>query len=231
MPAVNNVLGRRRQPPARPRPSCSPTQASQLTSSRSSLSPARSDPGSRCKATRCGSWPSSASGARRAPPAYPFDSIGLATPDGDGTLLADIPDARTGGPDFPAAVGMPRPDLARILPTRAAAAGTKLRFGTMFTAMEHDPGGVDITFSDGSAGRTTCSSAPTASALDPPRHGYPARDPLARHGDLARLRPRPDSVVRTDLYYGGPVLYRRLCPTGENRSTPTSSRPRRTAPP
>ena len=59
---------------------------------------------------------------------YAFNSVGLRAP--DGTLLAEIPDARTGGPDLPATVGMPRPDLARILVDRAMAMGVKFRFGT-----------------------------------------------------------------------------------------------------
>ncbi len=61
---------------------------------------------------------------------YPFDSLGLRAPDPAGTLLAEIPDARTGGPELPATVGLPRPALARIMTDRAAAAGAKLRLGT-----------------------------------------------------------------------------------------------------
>ena len=55
---------------------------------------------------------------------------GIRAPDPAGTVLAEIPDARTGGPDLPAVLGMPRSDLARILAARAAEAGAKLRFGT-----------------------------------------------------------------------------------------------------
>jgi 2-polyprenyl-6-methoxyphenol hydroxylase-like FAD-dependent oxidoreductase len=49
---------------------------------------------------------------------YPFDSLGLRAPDPAGTLLAEIPDARTGGPDLPATVGLPRRALARIMTDR-----------------------------------------------------------------------------------------------------------------
>ena len=58
---------------------------------------------------------------------YPFSSAGLRAPDPAGTLLADLPDVRTGGPDLPATVGLPRPALARIMTDRAVAAGAKLR--------------------------------------------------------------------------------------------------------
>ena len=66
---------------------------------------------------------------------YPFDSLGLRAPDPAGTLLAEIPDARTGGPDLPATLGLPRPALARIMTDRATAAGAKLRLGTRVSSL------------------------------------------------------------------------------------------------
>src|SRR5262245_41174219 len=59
---------------------------------------------------------------------YPFDVTGLRAPDPYGTLLVEIPDAKTGGPGLPAVLGMPRPALARILIDRAAEAGATVRF-------------------------------------------------------------------------------------------------------
>src|SRR3954454_22436261 len=53
---------------------------------------------------------------------YAFDVTGFRAPDPHGTLLFEVPDARTGGPDLPAVLGMPRPDLARILVERAGEA-------------------------------------------------------------------------------------------------------------
>jgi 2-polyprenyl-6-methoxyphenol hydroxylase-like FAD-dependent oxidoreductase len=35
---------------------------------------------------------------------YPFDSLGIRAPDPAGTLVAEFPDVRTGGPDLPATV-------------------------------------------------------------------------------------------------------------------------------
>ena len=84
---------------------------------------------------------------------YPFDSAGLRAPDAAGTLLADLPDVRTGGPDLPATVGLPRPALARIMTDRAVAAGAALRLGTAAITLSQDGNGVDVTFADGSAGR------------------------------------------------------------------------------
>ena len=48
---------------------------------------------------------------------YAFSSLGLRAPDPAGTLLAEVPDAHSGGSDLPATCGMSRPALARILLT------------------------------------------------------------------------------------------------------------------
>src|SRR3954471_15317036 len=79
---------------------------------------------------------------------YAFDVTGIRAPDPAGTVVAEIPDAKTGGPDLPAVMGMPRPELARILIDRATEVGVKVRFGTTFTELAQDEDGVDVTFSD-----------------------------------------------------------------------------------
>src|SRR3954453_10491977 len=84
---------------------------------------------------------------------YAFDVTGIRAPDPNGSIVAEIPDAKTGGPDLPAVMGMPRPELARILADRATEAGVKVRFGTTVTELVQDDAGVDVTFSDGSTGR------------------------------------------------------------------------------
>ena len=76
-----------------------------------------------------------------------------ARPGPGGTLLVEMDDVRTGGPDLPATVGMYRPALARILTEAAAAAGAKLRFGTTVQSLTQDADGVDVTFSDGTSSR------------------------------------------------------------------------------
>ena len=148
---------------------------------------------------------------------YPFDSLGLRAPDPAGTLLAEIPDARTGGPDLPATVGLPRPALARIMADRAAAAGAKLRLGTSLSSLSPDDGGVDVVFSDGSAGRydlvvgadgIRSATRRMIGVTDEPR-------PTGM-GIFRAFGPRPDSVTRTDLYYGGPCYIAGYCPTSED---------------
>src|SRR3954471_17325832 len=77
----------------------------------------------------------------------------IRAPDPLGSVVAEIPDAKTGGPDLPAAMGMPRPELARILVDRATEVGVTVRFGTTITELTQDDPGVDVTFSDGSTSR------------------------------------------------------------------------------
>src|SRR3954468_12566513 len=84
---------------------------------------------------------------------YAFDTTGIRAPDPNSTVVAEIADAKTGGPDLPAVMGMPRPELARILVDRATEVGVKVRYGTTFTELSQDDDGVDVTFSDHSTGR------------------------------------------------------------------------------
>ncbi|WP_326950129.1 FAD-dependent oxidoreductase [Amycolatopsis sp. NBC_01307] len=146
---------------------------------------------------------------------YSFDSVGLRAP--DGTLLVEMPDARTGGPDLPAAMGMPRPALARILLERAGEAGAEMRFGLAVTALECDPAGVDVSFSDGSTGRYDLvvgadGIRSTVRRLIGVETGIRATG----MGIWRAFGPRPASVTRTDLCYGGPCYIAGYCPTGED---------------
>ena len=148
---------------------------------------------------------------------YAFDVTGIRAPDPAGTVVAEIPDARTGGPDLPAAMGMPRPELARILLDRATGVGVKVRFGTTFTELDQDDDGVDVTFSDGSTGRYDLVVAAdglrsyTRRAL-----GIQLETRSLGMGIWRAFGPRPASVTRTDLYYGGPSFIAGYCPTGED---------------
>jgi 2-polyprenyl-6-methoxyphenol hydroxylase-like FAD-dependent oxidoreductase len=156
---------------------------------------------------------------------YAFDVTGIRAPDPAGTVVAEIPDARTGGPDLPAAMGMPRPELARILVDRATEAGVKIRFGSTFTELRQDDDGVDVTVSDGLDGRSTGGRRERYDLVIG-ADGVRSRTRRAIGIDLATrsvgmgiwraFGPRPESVTRTDLYYGGPSYIAGYCPTGED---------------
>jgi len=148
---------------------------------------------------------------------YAFDVTGFRAPDPDGTLLLEVPDARTGGPDLPAVMGMPRPDLARILVDRAGAAGAKVRCGTTCTELAQDATGVDVTFADGSTGRyDLVVGADGVRSWTRRMLGITLETRATGMGIWRVFGPRPAGVTRTDLYYGGPSFIAGYCPTGDN---------------
>jgi 2-polyprenyl-6-methoxyphenol hydroxylase-like FAD-dependent oxidoreductase len=146
---------------------------------------------------------------------YPFDGLGLRAPDPYGSLVAELDDVRTGGPDLPATAGMYRPELARLLLGRAAAAGTKVRFDTRCTALAQDSDGVDVTFADGSSGRYDLVVGADGIRSQTRRMvGIELETTPTGMGIWRAFTRRPASVTRTDLYYGGPCYIAGYCPTG-----------------
>lgn len=75
----------------------------------------------------------------------------LTIADPAGNTLAEIPQPRMD--DAPSNNGIPRPALAQVLGNAAEAAGATLRFGATIAELTDDGQGVDVTLSDGSAGR------------------------------------------------------------------------------
>ncbi|RFU21483.1 FAD-dependent oxidoreductase [Geodermatophilus marinus] len=148
---------------------------------------------------------------------YAFDVTGIRAPDPHGSVVAEIPDARTGGPDLPAAMGMPRPELARLLVDRATEVGVKVRLGTTSTELAQDDTGVDVTFSDGSTGRyDLVVGADGVRSWTRRALGIHLETRSVGMGIWRAFGPRPASVTRTDLYYGGPSYIAGYCPTGED---------------
>ena len=78
---------------------------------------------------------------------YTFDVLGLRAPGPDAQVIAEIPDAPTGGPEYPATAGMYRPDLARILADRATELGARIRYGTTVSSFTQVADRVDVTLS------------------------------------------------------------------------------------
>ena len=148
---------------------------------------------------------------------YGFDTLGLRAP--DGTVIVEMPDAKTGGADLPATVGARRADLARILVARAQEVGAKLRFGTTVESLVEDDAGadVDVAFSDGSTGRYDL----VVGADGVRSH---VRSLVGVEVDIAPVgmgiwrvfTGRPAGLERTDLYYHGACYIAGYCPTGED---------------
>ncbi|GAA0954832.1 FAD-dependent monooxygenase [Actinocorallia libanotica] len=143
---------------------------------------------------------------------FGFDVLGLRAP--DGTVLAEIPDARTGGPDLPATLGMNRPDLAAILHAAVAAAGVAVRFGR--TVVSLDPEAGTVVFDDGAAGAydLIVGADGIRSRMRELIGITTAPEPIGM-GIWRVHTARAAGVDRTDLIYGGSCYIAGYCPTSD----------------
>jgi 2-polyprenyl-6-methoxyphenol hydroxylase-like FAD-dependent oxidoreductase len=148
---------------------------------------------------------------------YPFDTVAIRAPDRCATVLAELDSFRTGGPDLPAALGMYRPDLARILMSAAEMAGADLRFGTTIESVEQDGGGVDVRFSDQSSGRyDVVIGADGVRSRTRRLLGVTPQVTPVGLGVWRVFTARPAEVTRAELYYGGRCPTAGYTPTSEN---------------
>ena len=146
---------------------------------------------------------------------YAFDELGLRSASGE--LLAEVVDARTGGPDLPATLGMERPRLARILAAAAREAGVKVRLGSTVASFRQDAAGVDVLFDDGAKGRYDLLVGADGIRSHVRDLLWNDEEPEPTGLSIWRIRgPRPSSVVRTEMCYDGPCLIAGYCPTGED---------------
>lgn len=144
---------------------------------------------------------------------FGFDALGLRAP--DGTVLAVIPDTRTGGQDLPATVGMYRPDLARLLAGRAAELGVRVRTGVAATGLTQDGDTVELSTSDGERTRhDLVVGADGVRSWTRAAVGVELTTEPVGMGIWRAFTRRPESVTRTDLTYGGAAYIAGYCPTG-----------------
>ncbi|GGT82607.1 FAD-dependent oxidoreductase [Actinomadura citrea] len=144
---------------------------------------------------------------------YAFDVLGLRA--SDGTLIAEIPDTRTGGPDLPATLGMNRPELAAVLAEAVRDAGATARFGLTVTELDDSGDRVTAHLSDGST--STYDLVVGADGIRSAVRRLIGIDasPVPTGMGIWRIHTRrPRDVERTDLIYGGPCFIAGYCPTG-----------------
>lgn len=146
---------------------------------------------------------------------FAFEGLTLRAPGPGAAVVAELPDVKTGGPDYPAAMGMPRPELARILLAHAARAGARLRFGATVTGLAADDDGVELLVDGASAGRyDLVVGADGIHSTVRRAIGIPTAPEPTGMGIWRTFVSRPAEVERTELYYGGPVYIAGYTPTG-----------------
>lgn len=148
---------------------------------------------------------------------YPFEGLHLRAPGPGAPIVAELPDVKTGGPDYPAAMGMPRPELARILLEHAERAGVNIRFGTKVTGIENHEDDVELIVDGAPAGRyDLLIGADGLNSTVRELIGIETKPQPTGMGIWRTFVSRPDEVVRSELYYGGPVYIAGYTPTGDD---------------
>lgn len=148
---------------------------------------------------------------------YPFEGLNLRAPGPDAPIVASLPDVKTGGPDYPAAMGMPRADLARILLSHAQAAGANVVFGAKITGIEPGSDAVEVLVDGESVG--TYDLLIGADGLHSTVReliGIETKPEPNGMGIWRTFVSRPAEVERSELYYGGPVYIAGYTPTGDD---------------
>ena len=149
---------------------------------------------------------------------YPFEGLTLRAPGPQAPIVANLPDVKTGGPDYPAAMGMPRPELARILLAHAERAGAKVHFGHKVTGLDaRAADAVEVFVDEQSAGVYDLLIG--ADGLNSAVRGLIGIETAPEPNGMGIWRTfvsRPAEVERSELYYGGPVYIAGYTPTGED---------------
>ena len=123
----------------------------------------------------------------------------------DGTLIAEVPTPRTGGPDIPATIGSLRSSLLAILCDAVYSAGVAVRLGATVRKLQQSPEAVDVEFSDGGSGRFDLVVG--ADGIRSHMRGLLGIDSTPTPVGMGIWRivaPRPDEMDCAELYYGGP---------------------------
>lgn len=148
---------------------------------------------------------------------YPFEGLTLRAPGPTAPIVAELPDVKTGGPDYPAGMGMPRADLARILLQHAERAGATVHVGRKVTGLDTRADVVEVFVDDSSAGvYDLVIGADGLHSTVRELIGIESKPEPTGMGIWRTFVSRPAEVERSELYYGGPVYIAGYTPTGED---------------
>ncbi|MDI9891514.1 FAD-dependent monooxygenase [Microbacterium sp. IEGM 1404] len=144
-----------------------------------------------------------------------FEGLNLRAPGPGAPIVAALPDLKTGGADYPSAMGLSRPDLARILLAAVEEHGARVHFGRRVTGLTPSGDAVDLEVDGAPAGSYDLvigadglhSTVRELVGI----HVSPERNGMGIWRTFVSL---PEGVDRTELYYGGPVYIAGYTPTG-----------------
>lgn len=148
---------------------------------------------------------------------FSFDGLTLRAPGPDAPIVAQLPDVKTGGPDYPAAMGMPRAELARILLAHAQKVGAHVRFGARVTGLEQSEESAAL-FVDGErvGDYDLIIGADGIHSTVRDLIGIETQPQPTGMGIWRTFVSRPAEVERSELYYGGPVYIAGYTPTDDD---------------
>ncbi|AZG46224.1 FAD-dependent monooxygenase [Gordonia insulae] len=148
---------------------------------------------------------------------FPCDSLALRAPDLDATVLAVLPDVRTGGDDLPATLGMYRPDLAAIVRARAEQAGARLTYDARVSDVSQDDRSVTVTLHTGEQRQfDVLVGADGINSVTRRLIGIDVTPAATGAGAWRAIVPRPADITRSELIYGGPLYIAGYCPISDN---------------
>ncbi|MFK0006364.1 FAD-dependent monooxygenase [Paenarthrobacter sp. NPDC090520] len=146
-----------------------------------------------------------------------FEGLTLRAPGPDAPVIAQLPEVKTGGPDYPACMGMYRPDLAKILLEHAEKAGAKTTFGAKITGFDATDNKVEVFANETSAGTyDLLIGADGVNSTVRGLMGIETSPETTGMGIWRAFVSRPKNVEHSELYYGGPVYIAGYTPTGED---------------
>ncbi|WP_046727769.1 FAD-dependent monooxygenase [Streptomyces humi] len=135
--------------------------------------------------------------------AVPFDHMRLRR--ADGGLITELETPHTGGADLPSTAGALRSDLQDALCDAVRAHGVRVRLGLSVDRLDQSPDQVDVTFTDGSAGRyDLVVGADGINSAMRARIGITARPRPVGMSIFRVVARRPAEMDCAEVYYGGP---------------------------
>ncbi|WP_084127482.1 FAD-dependent monooxygenase [Demequina sp. NBRC 110054] len=146
-----------------------------------------------------------------------FDGLVLRAPDAHGTELFRVDAHRAGGDEYPAAAGMYRPDLARILRARADSLGVVVHELERVVEVRQDAESVTaVTRSGLTLTSDLLIGADGLRSSVRSLMGIDSEPEMLDFGVWRTFVPLASGVTCTELFYGGAAYYAGYSPTGPN---------------